>query len=104
MPRESHFRYETAMCMLAARGGQLPTLQYLRATGWQWDGTTCEGAASRGHIKVKKEGCFVCVCVCVRACVSVYVGKYTCSLISRCAFEWWGSLWKYLLNLIVTLF
>ncbi len=69
MPRESHFRYETAMCMLAARGGQLPTLQYLRATGWQWDGTTCEGAASRGHIKVKKEGCFVCVCACVRECI-----------------------------------
>jgi hypothetical protein len=38
------------LCSLAARGGHLPVLQWLRANGCPWDESTCEEAAGGGHL------------------------------------------------------
>ena len=36
----------------AAEGGQLDVLQWARANGCPWDGSTCAGAAEGGHLDV----------------------------------------------------
>ena len=47
-------------CELAAGGGQLEVLRWLREHGYPWGASTCD-AASRGHLDVLKwlreQGC-----------------------------------------------
>ena len=49
-PREE----DRVVCALAARGGHLDTLQWLRASGFEWDCRTCSFAAEGGHLDVLK--------------------------------------------------
>ena len=48
-------------CALAAEGGHLETLQWLRSQGCAWDQYTCAWAATHGHLKclqwARSEGC-----------------------------------------------
>nr|WIL02916.1 ankyrin repeat protein [Cedratvirus borely] len=40
------------LCYLAARSGDLPALQYLRANGYHWDESICSIAVGRSHLEV----------------------------------------------------
>ncbi len=48
-PRESH---ASALCAMAAQGGHLGALEWLRANGVAWDVQTCARAARGGHLAV----------------------------------------------------
>ena len=56
--REHGAPWESFTCALAARGGHLHVLQWLRADGCRllercpWDGRTCQFAAMNGHLHV----------------------------------------------------
>ena len=49
MRKKSHVK---GLCMIAASGGQLEVLQWLRSNDYPWDAMTCVAAASGGHFKV----------------------------------------------------
>ncbi|AGO84804.1 hypothetical protein psal_cds_790 [Pandoravirus salinus] len=44
--------FDEDACALAAQGGSLGTLQWLRARGCPWDASTCAMAAHGGHLDV----------------------------------------------------
>ncbi|WBR14844.1 Ankyrin repeat protein [Pandoravirus kuranda] len=54
-------RSSALVCAYAARAGRVDVLEWLRANGWPWDGTTCSFAARRGRIDVirwaRSRGC-----------------------------------------------
>ncbi len=45
-----HESYTGQLCMYAARGGHLATLQWLHKHGAPWDTWTCTSAAASGHL------------------------------------------------------
>merc|ERR1719262_62002 len=53
--------FKNDLCLVAAFNGHLAVLQWARAHGCTWDGTTCAYAAMNGHLEVLKwaraQGC-----------------------------------------------
>jgi hypothetical protein len=46
---------QTTLCPMAARGGSVEALQFLRIDrNCSWDASTCAAAAERGHLSVLK--------------------------------------------------
>jgi len=53
--------FDRMTCIVAAAGGQLGVLKWLRERGCPWDQNTCHQTASKGHLEVlqwlREEGC-----------------------------------------------
>ena len=52
--KENHCPWDESTCEKAAKGGHLDVLEYLHENGCPWDESTCSYAARGGHLDVLK--------------------------------------------------